>query len=140
MLTEESLGAGLRAKVDHTTGEHTAEVLSVKNIGPSKFNPEKNQAEFEFILGDGNKVRKWCNISFGKSAMTGYSTLAKLIEALTGIPCGDWRQSKLKPSDLIGRKMAVVTVLNDKGYPKIESFSPAADQPGFETEGDEIRF
>jgi hypothetical protein len=124
---DEIIGEGLVQKAPantHEPGEHVAEVVSVKNVGPNKYNPEKDQFAFTFNLSDGGSTTMWVNKSFGFSKLNGFSKLAQLIAALTGTPEGDPRQRQYKLSEFVGRKMNVITELSEKGYPNIKAFAP----------------
>jgi hypothetical protein len=129
---EEKLGDGIVSKgptEDHVPGDYVATVLSVKNDGPNKYNPQKDQFRFEFELAPtGEKTSMWVNKSFGFSEANGYSKLAQLIQALTGIPCGDKRQKDVTLKSLQGLRLSVVTKLSKTGYANIDAFAPFIEE------------
>ena len=126
-LDDRELGSGVSnstPKGVHVPGEHVAEIVSIKDAGISKYNPDKEQYEFDFNLSDGTSTRRWVNKSFGKSKLSGYSTLSRLVLAFTGIPLGDPEQRRVRFSQLLGKRATVITELSDEGYPRIVEFKP----------------
>lgn len=132
-ITQDAIGFGVAVKQEgeHVAGDYNATLTDFKNVGPSKFNPEKNQIEMTFQLPDGSQTRMWVNQAFGYSKLAGWAKLAQVIHALTGILPGDKAQLSLKKSDLVGKSMRVTTETNDKGYARIVDFG-IADSTAFE--------
>jgi hypothetical protein len=128
---EETLGEGIVSKgptTEHVPGDYVATVLEVKNEGPNKYNPAKDQFRFKFQLDNGEETSLWVNKSFGFSEANGYSKLAQLVQSLTGIPCGDRRQKDITLSSLVGLRLNVITKLSKTGYANIDAFAPHIEE------------
>jgi hypothetical protein len=67
-------------------------------------------------------------ISYGRNSQTGvYAAMAQLIQAATGIPCGDKAQPHVMTEDLLGKPLRVQTdnvESNGAVYTNIVSFLP----------------
>jgi hypothetical protein len=121
--------AGGGDQVEFLPARYLAVVTNVENVGPSKFNPEKDQFQFEFDLEDDKgavvaHTSMWVNATLGFSKIFGHSKLSQLIQALTGIPCGEKGQRQLRIKELVGLKLWVQAEPNEKGYARIKEYEP----------------
>jgi hypothetical protein len=127
LLSDGATGTG----GSHEGDLYEATIKGVKKTEPSKYTPDKPRLVFEIQIADDQyNTLYWVNRSFGKGK-DGWSGLARLIEAATGIPAGDARQQAVKPSHLIDQMVGVRTSTNDKGYAKIDEIVPWVE--GFRT-------
>jgi hypothetical protein len=85
----------------------------------------KNLVDVLFIVGEYTLKRRY-TISFGQNTQNKqWSAFAKMLEATTGVRCGDPAQKSLDEEELRGRECRVVVDTNDRGYSDITNVLPA---------------
>ncbi len=120
-IGEDATGTG----GNHVGGVYPAVIRSLKANTAPKFNIDKPQLILTLSIEDEpGETYVYLGRSFGKHPTAGYSKLSKLIQAATGIPCGDKKQLKVKASELEEMMIRVRTETNEKGYPRVLEFLP----------------
>lgn len=127
-------------------GTYPATITSAKIVlenGKPKLHPESHKAsvdvafQLDLETDDGPvELNRRFNVTYGKNRTTGsYSNWALLIEAATGVACGDKAQGHVGERELTGKRLNVRAKnveSNGNKYTNIVDFEPLEDAgPGF---------
>jgi hypothetical protein len=100
--------------------------LVMENGQPKATQDGKKQVDVFFQIDAETTVKRRYSISFGQNSATKtWAAFAKLIEAATGVKCGEKAQRQVTDMELVGRPVRIVIETNDRGYSDVANVMAA---------------